>query len=420
MERMNIEPGLLRIFRLFSVLEAIVLFGVVLSFEGASVTTSALPQNHYFIILIEAIALFFYLSLPWLREKLKQYYLPLALFIATVAPILSNRLYRSGPAQSDTFTMIAYAWELIPLLLVPLVLIAWQYSFKIVVSYSALTALLDTMLVLLERGGVERSVLPIIAVLFIRTISMVAVGYMVTELMTTQREQRKALTQANLKLGQYAITLEQLGISRERNRLARELHDTLAHTLSGIAVQLEAMKTILEPDQGEAQTMLDQTLLATRNGLTDTRRALKDLRATQLDDLGLSLALQTMARKVADRAGLQLECEIPDALDGISPAAEQAIYRITQEALENVVRHADARKVFIQLGWFNKQLVLVISDDGRGFDSTVLNDSDRLGMKGMQERAAMVGGELKVVSQPHQGTIIRFTLDGRHDKSFDL
>jgi len=420
MERMNIEPGLLRIFRLFSVLEAIVLFGVVLSFEGASVTTSALPQNHYFIILIEAIALFFYLSLPWLREKLKQYYLPLALFIATVAPILSNRLYRSGPAQSDTFTMIAYAWELIPLLLVPLVLIAWQYSFKIVVSYSALTALLDTMLVLLERGGVERSVLPIIAVLFIRTISMVAVGYMVTELMTTQREQRKALTQANLKLGQYAITLEQLGISRERNRLARELHDTLAHTLSGIAVQLEAMKTVLQPGHAEAQTMLDQTLLATRNGLTDTRRALKDLRATQLDDLGLSLALRTMARKVADRAGLQLECEIPDALDGISPAAEQAIYRITQEALENVVRHADARKVFIQLGWFNKQLVLVISDDGRGFDSTVLNDSDRLGMKGMQERAAMVGGELKVVSQPHQGTIIRFTLDGRHDKSFDL
>ena len=420
MERMNIEPGLLRIFRLFSVLEAIVLFGVVLSFEGASVTTSVLPQNHYFIILIEAVALFFYLSLPWLREKLKQYYLPLALFIATVAPILSNRLYRSGPAQSDTFTMIAYAWELIPLLLVPLVLIAWQYSFKIVVSYSALTALLDTMLVLLERGGVERSVLPIIAVLFIRTISMVAVGYMVTELMTTQREQRKALTQANLKLGQYAITLEQLGISRERNRLARELHDTLAHTLSGIAVQLEAMKTILEPDQGEAQTMLDQTLLATRNGLTDTRRALKDLRATQLDDLGLSLALQTMARKVADRAGLQLECEIPDALDGISPAAEQAIYRITQEALENVVRHADARKVFIQLGWFNKQLALVISDDGRGFDPAVLNDSDRLGMKGMQERAAMVGGELKVVSQPHQGTTVRFTLDGRHDKSFDL
>lgn len=417
---MNIEPGLLRIFRLFSVLEAIVLFGVVLSFEGASVTTSVLPQNHYFIILIEAVALFFYLSLPWLREKLKQYYLPLALFIATVAPILSNRLYRSGPAQSDTFTMIAYAWELIPLLLVPLVLIAWQYSFKIVVSYSALTALLDTMLVLLERGGVERSVLPIIAVLFIRTISMVAVGYMVTELMTTQREQRKALTQANLKLGQYAITLEQLGISRERNRLARELHDTLAHTLSGIAVQLEAMKTILEPDQGEAQTMLDQTLLATRNGLTDTRRALKDLRATQLDDLGLSLALQTMARKVADRAGLQLECEIPDALDGISPAAEQAIYRITQEALENVVRHADARKVFIQLGWFNKQLVMVISDDGRGFDPVVLNDSDRLGMKGMQERAAMVGGELKVVSQPHQGTTVRFTLDGRHDKSFDL
>lgn len=417
---MNIEPGLLRIFRLFSVLEAIVLFGVVLSFEGASVTTSVLPQNHYFIILIEAVALFFYLSLPWLREKLKQYYLPLALFIATVAPILSNRLYRSGPAQSDTFTMIAYAWELIPLLLVPLVLIAWQYSFKIVVSYSALTALLDTMLVLLERGGVERSVLPIIAVLFIRTISMVAVGYMVTELMTTQREQRKALTQANLKLGQYAITLEQLGISRERNRLARELHDTLAHTLSGIAVQLEAMKTILEPDQGEAQTMLDQTLLATRNGLTDTRRALKDLRATQLDDLGLSLALQTMARKVADRAGLQLECEIPDALDGISPAAEQAIYRITQEALENVVRHADARKVFIQLGWFNKQLALVISDDGRGFDPAVLNDSDRLGMKGMQERAAMVGGELKVVSQPHQGTTVRFTLDGRHDKSFDL
>src|SRR5689334_14420819 len=108
-------------------------------------------------------------------------------------------------------------------------------------------------------------------------------------LIQRQREQRAALADANRKLAQYAAATEQLAISQERNRLARELHDTLAHSISGAAVQLEAVQALWDVQPGEARQMLDQALEVTQNGLTEARRALHSLRASPLEDLGLAL-----------------------------------------------------------------------------------------------------------------------------------
>jgi signal transduction histidine kinase len=202
--------------------------------------------------------------------------------------------------------------------------------------------------------------------LFIRTISFILVGYMVVRLMTTQREQRRALAEANTQLAHYAATLEQLATSRERNRLARELHDTLAHSLSGIAVQLEAVKTLWENSPEDA-AMLEQSLATTRSGLTETRRALQALRASPLEDLGLALAVRSLAESVAARSGLALDLEAPERLENLSPDLEQGIYRIVQEALENIAQHANARNVKMQLSQTDGHFTLTISDDGQGF-----------------------------------------------------
>jgi signal transduction histidine kinase len=249
--------------------------------------------------------------------------------------------------------------------------------------------------------------------LFIRTISFIVVGYMVVRLMTTQREQRRALAEANTQLAHYAAALEQLATSRERNRLARELHDTLAHSLSGIAVQLEAVKTLWENSPEDARAMLEQSLATTRSGLTETRRALQALRASPLEDLGLALAVRSLAESVAARNGLALDLEAPERLENLSPDLEQGIYRVVQEALENITQHAHARNVKVQLSQTDGHFTLTISDDGKGFQMESVDMINQFGLQGMRERTEMLGGDLEVESQPGRGTTIRLAWGGR-------
>jgi signal transduction histidine kinase len=235
---------------------------------------------------------------------------------------------------------------------------------------------------------------------------------MVVRLMKTQREQRRALAHANTHLVHYAATLEQLATSQERNRLARELHDTLAHSLSGVAVQLEAVKTLWDTSPEGARAMLEGSLAATRSGLTETRRALQALRASPLEDLGLGLAIRSLAESAAVRNGLVLDLNIPDRLENLSPDVEQALYRVAQEALENIGKHADAHNVKISLIQENSTVELIISDDGRGFEPQSIDLLNQFGLQGIRERTDMLGGDLEVVSRQGGGTTIRLSWEG--------
>src|SRR5689334_5255301 len=228
-------------------------------------------------------------------------------------------------------------------------------------------------------------------------------------LITRQREHRAALAEANRKLAQYAATTEQLAVSQERNRLARDLHDTLAHSLSGVSVQLEAVQALWDVNADAARKMLDQATANTRSGLTEARRALQALRAKPLEDLGLVLALSTLAESVAARAGLNLDLDVHNHLDHLAPEVEQCIYRVAQEALTNVARHAGARSLRVALTHDNGALTLTISDDGRGFDPAAVNGT-HYGLKGLRERAEMIGATLEVSSRPEQGTSIQLEI----------
>jgi signal transduction histidine kinase len=233
---------------------------------------------------------------------------------------------------------------------------------------------------------------------------------MVVRLIAAQRAQRRSLTEANARLAHHAATLEQLAISRERNRLARELHDTLAHTLSGLAVQLEATRSLWERDPGGARALLDASLVATRAGLSESRRALQALRAAPIEELGLLRALQRMAESAAERSGLALDLRLPERDLELPPDIEQCIYRVAQEALENVVRHAEASQVAVHLLYDRQRAALLVRDDGQGFDSTQVDATQRLGLRGMRERARLAGGQLELTSQPGVGTSIHLIL----------
>ena len=250
----------------------------------------------------------------------------------------------------------------------------------------------------------------ILSVLGFRTFALFVAGVLTTRLIATQRAQHRALTEANTKIGYYAATLDRLATTRERNRLARELHDTLAHTLSAVAVQLEAVDALWESSPERARAQLARSIAETRSGLAETRRVLEDLRASPLEDLGLVLAVRNLATTTASRAGFQVDLQIQGEFTNLSPAIEQSVYRIAQEAFANIDRHAHASHVIVRMSYFAPDLMLRIVDDGAVFDEARLTLQDRYGVRGMQERAEVIGGKLSVESEAGGGTVVMLTV----------
>lgn len=425
MKQTVIEPGLLSVFRIFTGLRLgfillATIFHLTIQLDlleplkahifGLSVFLAIKdePSSPYALLLFSDVFLLaVYLWWPPLQRRLGRIFLPVGLAMATVGPIMSQHFNVVRFYATEVFVLVG-AWQLVVVLFLPLVLIGWQYNFHMALGFAVGTALLDAGLTILAIGhGNQAGIHSFLSIIFMRTVLYIVVGYMITRLITAQREQRQALARANTQLTHYATTLEQLSTSRERNRLARELHDTLAHTLSGVTVQLEAVRASLDSDPITAQTLLDQSLTTTRTGLTETRRALQALRASPLDDLGLALALRNLAESLATRINLTLDLRVPENLNDLNPAVEQCVYRVAQEALANVDRHANASHLTVQLDKGNQHLTLTIADDGRGFSLNEISTDHQFGLKGMKERAEMVGGNLEVSSRPGEGTTIR-------------
>lgn len=200
--------------------------------------------------------------------------------------------------------------------------------------------------------------------------------------------------------------------------MARELHDTLAHTLSGLIVQLETVKAYLDVEPETAEALLDESLIHSRYGLDETRRALSELRATPLDDLGLMLALQRLAESAAERADLKLSLELPPTQTQLSAAVEQMLYRLAQETVSNVVYHANASHLTMSLQ-INLDIVqLVISDDGVGFDPEAMHKQGHYGLTGMQERVHLVQGQFSIESVFDKGTTITAIIPRRTEEDY--
>lgn len=353
----------------------------------------------------ESIFLLVYLSWPGLQRRLGRFYLPLALAVATVTPIVTHAINVQVRLATGLTPAAAAAdaavWAFV--LFVPLLLLAWQYETGAVVLFCAGTFLLEISL-LVAMGG-ARPVLPAsLALISVRTLIYALVGYFIVRLMRLQRSQRQALAR-------HAAAIEQLAQSRERNRLARELHDTLAHSLSAVAVQLEGAKTQWEEDQTAAHDLVTKALVSARQGLSEARRAIGALRAGPIEDLGLALALRDLSVATAERAGLDLHLDIPPALGGLDPTVEQAVYRIAAEALANVALHARAQRLKVIAQKTDGRLSLTVADDGRGFRPDVAGSNGRYGLKGMQEGAELIGGQLTISSQPGHGAVVYLTVE---------
>jgi two-component system, NarL family, sensor histidine kinase DevS len=200
------------------------------------------------------------------------------------------------------------------------------------------------------------------------------------------------------------------GQELERQRLARELHDETGQALTSILLGLKAIE---EADNGQdvRQSVLELRELVVET-LQDVRRLAVELRPTALDDFGLVAALQRLAETFAEQTGIRVHIEAALGDSRLPAETETALYRIVQEALTNVIKHAQAGTVSVVLTRKGDHVVAVIEDDGRGFDPEDMRD-ERLGLLGMRERIALVDGQLSVESRPGEGTTIAVEVPSR-------
>jgi two-component system, NarL family, sensor histidine kinase YdfH len=217
------------------------------------------------------------------------------------------------------------------------------------------------------------------------------------------------LEAANRQLTEYAAEVEDLTLANERQRMARELHDTLAQGLAGLVLQLEAIDSHLSRgNTPKAQTITQQAMDRARSTLADARRAIDDLRSGEVPDIDLEMAVREEADRFTAASGIP--CELSIALPPELPEeVRDNALRVVSEALTNIARHAQAQQVTVSLHAIDQSFNIEVRDDGAGFDPAQIG-AGHYGLIGLRERARLIGGALNIESAPGQGTTLKVCL----------
>ena len=199
----------------------------------------------------------------------------------------------------------------------------------------------------------------------------------------------------------------QLGAVEERNRLAREIHDTLAQALAGLTLQLESADALLEDEAtiAAARRFVREGLATARASLEEVRRSVLDLRAAPLEEKSLPEALAALATEESGRAGLEITFETVGDPRPLPVRVETGLYRIAQESLRNIARHAGASCAGLTLTTSPDGVRLTIEDNGRGFDPDRVPEGS-FGLIGLNERARLLDGTLRIESSEGEGTVV--------------
>jgi two-component system, NarL family, sensor histidine kinase UhpB len=196
----------------------------------------------------------------------------------------------------------------------------------------------------------------------------------------------------------------------ERKRIARGLHDGIGQDLSMLIINLERMEGVVPADAPDVQRQLAVARQSATRTLEELREVVYGLRPTMLDDLGLGPAIRWYARSNLEEARIRVKFEVFDETMRLPPELETTLFRIAQEAINNIVHHADAKSVVIRLSREDGHIGLHVEDNGRGFDVANITGQAlrlrRFGLMGIQERAELVGGEVTLDSIPGRGTAV--------------
>ena len=213
------------------------------------------------------------------------------------------------------------------------------------------------------------------------------------------------LTIAHHRLQKYTEQAEFLAVAEERNRLSRELHDTLGHRLTISIVQLEGAVRLITR-QPQIETVRAQLV----EGLNELRRTLKALRNPKIAGNSLAHALQQIVHEFAAATGITLHTQLPEVLPTLSDIQHTTIYMAVQEALTNVQKHAQAQNVWLIVELTADALILTVRDDGHGLQATKGGHDTGIGLRGMRERAVQLGGTLYITEPVGGGVLLTLNL----------
>lgn len=214
------------------------------------------------------------------------------------------------------------------------------------------------------------------------------------------------LEDKNKQLRDYALRVEDLAVTEERNRLAREIHDSIGHALTVVNIQMEAARTVFDSDPAKARASLEAAQAYTRQGLKEIRLAVNALRDDSLVQRSLEASINALIEQ-ARQNGLAAELRLSGDIRPLSSALEHTVLRAVQEALTNTLRHASAQSFSVDLAFHSEQVELVISDDGVGAEPAQLKG---FGLLGLRERVGHHGGDSRIETRLGHGFAIHLTL----------
>jgi len=227
-----------------------------------------------------------------------------------------------------------------------------------------------------------------------------------TRVAASEREARTALAEANQLLRDHAAQVEELATTKERNRLAREIHDSLGHYLTVVNVQIGAAQAILDQDRPRALDHLSNAQALTQEGLAEVRHSVAALRASPTESRQLPEALARLAEQW-NAAGLRTRFAVAGTARSLTPQVNLTLYRAAQEALTNVGKHAHATSVDLYLDYRNEESVhLSVKDDGVGSD----NSGGGFGLLGVRERVQQLSGAVRVRTDSGKGFALEMEL----------
>jgi signal transduction histidine kinase len=225
-------------------------------------------------------------------------------------------------------------------------------------------------------------------------------------LVTTFNLALSHLEQTRNQLQAYAAQAGELAKMKERNRLARELHDSVTQTIFGMTFTAETARAQLQRDPDQVSALLDKMQTLAEDALTEMRSLIFELRPTELETDGLVGALEGHIENLRHQGMLEVEF-LSEGEERLSPIQTHQMFRITQEALNNVIKHAETQRARVHLVFRADQVLLTVTDRGKGFEPEKRSTGAHLGLKSLQERAASLDGQLQISAVPGEGTQIR-------------
>jgi PAS domain S-box-containing protein len=210
-----------------------------------------------------------------------------------------------------------------------------------------------------------------------------------------------------MQLTRLAEQAQRAAVLEERNRLAREIHDSLAQGLTGVILQIEAAQRVLTSNPRKASTRLEDARTLACESLAEARHSVLALRSKTLEQESLSMALAQLAKRAATASSLAITSQVRGTVRALPAEEEQQLYRIAQEAVYNACTHAQARAIRINLCFGKWRVQLQVQDDGRGLDAQELVNGNGLGLTSMRERAEQIGGRFSLTAQLGKGTKIK-------------